>query len=40
MKFSYSQRKMDKLLANSEDPDQTHILLYLIWVCTVYQLPF
>ena len=23
MKFSYSQRKMDKLLANSEDPDQT-----------------
>ena len=32
---------MVKLFANSGDPDQMrHVLLHLIWVCTVCQFPF
>ena len=31
---------MDKLFANTGDPDQIPHLQLLIWVCTVCQLPF
>ena len=40
MRFAYFKRKMAKIFANSGDPDQTHVLWRLIWVCTVCQVPF